>query len=115
MVTVYGIRNCDTVKKARRWLDDHGIAHRFEDFRSDGLEPARLERWLRVLGWERLVNRQSVTWRRLDAGTRERAAAAAGEVLLEHPTLIRRPVLEEGDRLELGFSPDAYQQFFERT
>jgi arsenate reductase len=109
---LYGIRTCDTVKRARRWLDDRGIAHRFHDFRADGLEAARLERWLRVLGWEQLVNRQSATWRRLDAGTRERVAAAAGELLLEYPTLIRRPVLEQGDSLQLGFSPDAYRQFF---
>lgn len=112
MVIVYGIRTCDTVKKARRWLDDRGIAHRFHDFRSDGLEPARLARWLRTLGDERLVNRQSTTWRQLDAADRERAMTAAGDLLLEHPTLIRRPLLERGDGLQVGFSPDAYQRFF---
>lgn len=112
MVILYGIRTCDTVMKARRWLEDHRIAHRFHDFRTDSLEPARLARWLRIQGEERLVNRQSTTWRQLDAADRERATSAACELLLEHPTLIRRPVLERGDDLHVGFSPEAYERLF---
>jgi Spx/MgsR family transcriptional regulator len=110
---VYGIRNCDTVTKARRWLDDQGIAYRFHDFRSDGLELARVERWLVELGWEQLINRRGTTWRQLDAKTRERiSATTAAELLLQYPTLIKRPVLEQGERIHLGFSPDAYQHIF---
>lgn len=110
---VYGIRNCDTVTKARRWLDDRGIAYRFHDFRSDGLELAPVERWLVELGWEELVNRRGTTWRQLDANIRDRiSATTAAELLLAHPTLIRRPVLEQGERIHLGFSPDAYQHIF---
>jgi len=113
VVNVYGIRNCDTVKKARRWLDDQGIAYRFHDFRSDGLEPARLARWLNEPGWEQLINRRGTTWRQLDANTRERlSAATAAALLLAHPTLIRRPVLEQAGRIYLGFSPEAYAHIF---
>ncbi|MGB5097350.1 MAG: ArsC family reductase [Porticoccaceae bacterium] len=109
---VYGIRNCDTVTKARRWLDDQGIAYRFHDFRRDGLELARVERWLVELGWEQLINRRGTTWRQLDANIRDRAATTAPELLRQYPTLIRRPVLEQGERIHLGFSPDAYQHIF---
>jgi arsenate reductase len=110
---VYGIRNCDTVTKARRWLDDQGIAYRFHDFRSDGLEPARVERWLVELGWEQLINRRGTTWRQLDAKIRDRiSATTAAELLLAHPTLIRRPVLEQAGRIYLGFTPEAYAHIF---
>ncbi len=109
---VYGIRNCDTVTKARRWLDGQGIAYRFHDFRRDGLELARVERWLVELGWEQLINRRGITWRQLDANIRDRAATTAPELLRQYPTLIRRPVLEQGERIHLGFSPDAYQHIF---
>lgn len=113
MVNVYGIRNCDTVKQARRWLDAQGIAHRFHDFRSDGLEPARLAHWLQALGWEQLVNRRSTTWRQLDANTRDRlSAATAPDLLLGEPTLLRRPVLEHRGAIHLGFSPESYRQIF---
>ena len=110
---VYGIRNCDTVTKARRWLDDQGIAYRFHDFRSDGLELARVERWLVELGWEQLINRRGTTWRQLDAKTRDGiSATTAAELLLTRPTLIRRPVLEYAGRIYLGFSSEAYAQIF---
>lgn len=113
MVNVYGIRNCDTVKAARRWLDDQGIAYRFHDFRSDGLEPARLARWLNEPGWEQLINRRGTTWRQLNANTREGlSATTAAALLLAHPTLIRRPVLEQAGRVHLGFSPEAYAHIF---
>ena len=110
---VYGIRNCDTVTKARRWLDDQGIAHRFHDFRSEGLELARVEPWLVELGWEELINRRGTTWRQLDAKTRDGiSATTAAELLLAHPTLIRRPVLEQAGRIYLGFSPETYAHIF---
>lgn len=110
---VYGIRNCDTITKARRWLDDQGIVHRFHDFRGDGLESERLARWLNEPGWEDLINRRGTTWRQLDAKTRDRiSATTAAELLLAHPTLIRRPVLEHAGRIYLGFSPEAYAHIF---
>lgn len=112
-IVVYGIHNCATVKKARRWLDDQGIAHRFHDFRSDGLEPECLARWLDEPGWELLINRRGTTWRQLEPKIRDRiSAATAAELLLAHPTLIRRPVLEQAGRVYLGFSPEAYAHIF---
>lgn len=104
MTTLYGIKNCDTVKKARRLLDENGIAYRFHDFRADGLERATLERFAAGLGWETLLNRQSSTWRQLDESRKtglelEQALA----LMLEQPTLIKRPVLDSGDgRLFIG-------------
>lgn len=94
--TLFGIPNCDTVKKARSWLDQQGVPYRFHDFRSDGLPADALDRWLRSPGWEVLVNRRGTTWRRLDEATRDAVvdAATARAVLQAHPTLIKRPVVE---------------------
>ncbi|RZI73945.1 MAG: ArsC family reductase [Variovorax sp.] len=94
--TLYGITNCDTVKKARTWLDQQGTPYRFHDFRKEGLPGDALDRWLHAPGWEVLVNRRGTTWRQLDPATREAVvdAATARSVLLAHPTLIKRPVVE---------------------
>ena len=94
--TLYGITNCDTVRKARAWLDQHGAPYRFHDFRKDGLPGDALDRWLRAPGWEVLVNRRGTTWRQLDPATRDAVVdtATARTVLLAHPTLIKRPVVE---------------------
>ncbi len=93
---VYGIPNCDTVKKARAWLTAHGIDHRFHDFKKQGVPAERLAAWMASLGWEPLVNRQGTTWRKLDpaaqAGVHDAATAAA--LLQEHPSAIKRPVVE---------------------
>ena len=93
--TLYGIPNCDTVKRARAWLDDHGIAYRFHDFKKEGVPEAELDRWLKAPGWEALVNRRGTTWRKLDDATRASVvdAGAARTVLLAHPSLIKRPVV----------------------
>jgi arsenate reductase (glutaredoxin) len=104
--TVYGIANCDTVRKARAWLDEHGVAHEFHDFKKRGVPPAELERWLAQFGWEQVVNRQGTTWRKLDAAAqaRVRDAASAHALLLEQPSAIRRPVVDwPGGRLTIGF------------
>lgn len=103
MTILYGIKNCDTVKKARHRLDDSGIAYRFHDFRADGLERAVLERFAAGLGWEALLNRKGSTWRQLD----ETAKADVDQdkaiaLMLERPTLIKRPVLENEGRLFIG-------------
>jgi Spx/MgsR family transcriptional regulator len=113
--TVYGIPNCDTVRKARRWLDEHDIEYRFHDLRSDGIDPQELQRWLATLGWETLLNRRSSSWKALPEAAREGmdAARAAAQVL-EMPTLIRRPLLDRDGELEVGFSPARYATIFGR-
>jgi arsenate reductase (glutaredoxin) len=110
-VTIYGIKNCDTMKKARAWLDAHGVAYLFHDYKVEGIERSQLERWSRALGWETLVNRSGTTFRKLPEkdreGLTERKAIA---LMLEQPSLIKRPVLEAGEALLVGFKPDAYRQ-----
>ena len=113
MTTLYGIRNCDTMRKARRWLDAQGVEYAFHDVRSDGLDRATLQAWITALGWEQLLNRRGTTWRRLPETDRagiDRKAAAA--IMLEHPAIIKRPVLEHDGRLHLGFSTDSYSAIF---
>lgn len=109
-VTVYGIPNCDTVKKARAWLAEAGFDVTFHDLRKDGVPPAELDGWLQRFGWERLVNRAGTTWRRLDDATRAAVtdAASAKALLLEQPSLIKRPVVHwhEAGRWTLGFGPN---------
>ena len=113
MVTLYGIANCDTVKKARRWLDEHGVAYDFHDFRRDGLDEQAVRAWAAELGWETLLNRRGTTWRRLPEEQRERIdAESAIRIMLESPSIIRRPLLDTGDARHVGFSPDAYQFLF---
>ena len=110
--TLYGIPNCDTVKRARKWLDDHAVAHRFHDFRKDGVPGAELDRWLDTAGWEALVNRRGTSWRKLDEATRAGVvdAATARPVLIAHPSLIRRPVVAWGGSgsVTVGFEPDLW-------
>ena len=107
MITLYGIPNCDTVKRARAWLDDHALAYRFHDFKKDGVPESELDRWLRAPGWETVVNRRGTTWRRLDDATRAAVvdAASARAVLLANPSLIKRPVVAwaEGSDATVGF------------
>ncbi len=113
MITLYGIRNCDTMKKARKWLDGHGIDYRFHDYRKDGLEREQLEAWADELGWEALLNRRGTTWRKLPEAVRNHIDRdAAIDILLEHPALIKRPLLDLGDSRILGFQPDTYAALF---
>ena len=93
---VYGIPNCDSVKRVRAWLGANRIEADFHDFRKRGVPTERLDAWIAALGWERLVNRKGTTWRRLDAATRDavRDAASASALMLAHPSVIRRPVIE---------------------
>ena len=109
MVTLYGIPNCDTVKKARVWLADRGVAHAFHDYRKDGLDEARLRSWIAELGWEALLNRSGRTLRRRpDAGKEGLDAGRAARLMLPQPAVIRRPLLGLGDRRLVGFKPGAY-------
>jgi arsenate reductase len=112
-VTIYGIRNCDTMKKARAWLDARGVAYTFHDYARAGVERARLEGWARQVGWERLCNRAGTTFRQLpESETRDLTDAKALALMVAKPSMIRRPVLALGDgraeRILVGFSPDSY-------
>ena len=110
---LYGISNCDTVRKARRFLDDNGIDYRFHDFRKDGMDSVPLKSWLDQLGGDALVNRRGTTWRKLDAAGRESFDATPDRLLIDYPTLIRRPVLTRGKHLMVGFSADQYRQLID--
>lgn len=115
MVSLYGIATCDTCRKARRWLAEHGIDYHWHDLRRDGLESDRLERWLAALGWERLLNRRGRSWRELPADQRaglERTKVSA--LLLRQPLLIKRPVLEAGEAVLAGFDAGEWRALLER-
>ena len=112
-VTIYGIKNCDTMKKARSWLEGRGVAYRFHDYRVEGLEPERLASWREALGWEALVNRSSATWRQLpDADKAGIDGDKAAALMLANPTLIKRPLLDVDGKLTVGFKPDDYEAIF---
>lgn len=113
MVTIYGIPNCDTMKKARVWLDQHGVQHRFHDYRKDGVDKARLEGWVAEHGWETILNRSGTTFRALpDAAKADLDAGKAVELMLAQPGMIKRPVLDLGDRRIVGFKPAVYEAAF---
>jgi Spx/MgsR family transcriptional regulator len=107
-LVLYGIPNCDTVKKARAWLAAQGLEAGFHDFKKQGVPRAQLDRWIAAVGWERLLNRQGTTWRRLDAATQAgvQDAASAAALLVQQPSAIKRPVVEWPDgRVTVGFAP----------
>ena len=108
---LYGIRNCDTVRKARDWLDARGLAHDFHDYKKAGIDAAQLRAWAAELGWEKLLNRAGTTFRRLpDADKEGLDESKAIALMLAQPSMIRRPVLDLGSRRLLGFSADAYAE-----
>ena len=112
-ITLYGIPNCDTVRRARAWLAANGVNAAFHDFKKAGVPTARLEAWLVAAGWERLLNRSGTTWRKLDDAVRASAVDAAGakRVMLEQPSVIKRPVVEWGDgRITVGFDADEWAE-----
>ena len=105
---VYGIPNCDSVKKARAWLTEHGHTYDFHDFKKAGLPGQRLDAWIAAAGWERVLNRKGTTWRQLDEAMRARAVDAGGAraLMLAQPSLVKRPVIEWDDgRITVGFEP----------
>lgn len=107
--TLYGIPTCDTVRKARVWLARHGVAHEFHDYKKAGIDRARVERWVAEHGWEVLLNRAGTTFRALpDADKAGLDAARAVNLMLAQPSMIKRPVLDLGDRTLVGFKPDHY-------
>ena len=112
IIRVYGIPNCDTVKKARNWLTERGLEHSFHDFKKQGVPADLLPQWCQAVGWEKLLNRQGTTWRKLDATVQAQAVDAASAMLLmqAHPSVIKRPVVEWADgRTTLGFKADDWQ------
>jgi arsenate reductase len=113
-VVVYGIDNCDQVRKARSWLRAQGVVFRFHDFRGDGLDASLLARWMGHLPWDALLNRRGLSWRHLEASRKASVVdqASAAELMLAHPTLVKRPVLEAGDRIVVGFSEPIYLNLF---
>lgn len=114
MTILYGIHQCDTVKKARAWLEERGIPYTFHDWRKDGLNPVWLRAWMAEFGWETLINRKGVTWRQLPEETRTHMnEILALAVVEENPTILKRPLLDLGNRHVVGFSPDAYRELFQ--
>jgi arsenate reductase len=110
-ITIYGIRNCDTMKKARAWLDENGVAHAFHDYKTEGIDKAALERWAKEVGWETLLNRAGTTFRKLPEAERENVTEKkAIALMLEQPSMIKRPVLDAGGTLIVGFKPQVYEK-----
>ncbi len=106
---LYGIRNCDTIKKARAWLDASGVAYRFHDYKVEGVDPAVLAKWIAAAGWERVLNRAGSTFRKLpDADKADLDADRAAALMLAQPSMIKRPVLEYPGGLLIGFVPEQY-------
>jgi Spx/MgsR family transcriptional regulator len=111
--TVYGIKNCDSVKKARKWLKTNGSSYTFIDLRDDGVDKAEVKRWLDAVGYDVLVNKRSTTWKQLTNNQKEGLnETSALELLLAHPTLVKRPVLIIKDEVFVGFKDDQYSAIF---
>lgn len=108
-VTIHGIKACDTMKKARDWLDGHGVAYRFHDYKAVGIDRATLEAWSRKVGWETLLNRSGTTFRKLpDTAKVGLTQARAIDLMLAQPSMIKRPVLDLDGQLVVGFKPEIY-------
>ena len=112
-VTIYGIKNCDTMKKARDWLDGNGVAYAFHDYKAVGIDRPTLETWAKAVSWEVLLNRAGTTFRKLPDADREGVdQAKAIALMLAQPSMIKRPVLDVGGELTVGFKPEAYAKVF---
>lgn len=112
-ITVYGIPNCDTVKRARAWLDEQGLAYQFHDYKKAGVPADLLPRWMAELGWDKVINRAGTTWRKLDEATKAGVSDAAGAAALAQaqPSVIKRPLVQWADgRLSLGFTPELFKE-----
>ena len=110
-ITIYGIKNCDTMKKARAWLDKRGVDYTFHDYKAEGIDKAHLEKWAKDAGWETLLNRAGTTFRKLpDADKTNLTEKKALALMLAQPSMIKRPVLEAGKKLLFGFKPETYDK-----
>ncbi|MGR6327463.1 ArsC family reductase [Sphingomonas sp. XXL09] len=113
MTTIYGIKNCDTMKKARAWLDDHGAGYVFHDYKAEGVDAERVRGWVDRLGWDTVLNRAGTTFRKLPEAERIGIDAdKAVALMVAQPSMIKRPMLEHGDTLVAGFKPDRYAALF---
>lgn len=111
MLTLYGIKNCDTVKKARKWLDENRIEYQFHDYRTDGLDTSLLEQFESILGYDNMLNRRSTSWRQLGEDQKSNLdKQKAIQLMLETPTLIKRPILDTGERMIIGFASEEYKK-----
>lgn len=112
-ITIYGIKACDTMKKARTWLDEHDVAYEFHDYKTAGIDSEHLQRWSKIVGWEVLLNRAGTTFRKLgEADKQNLNETKAIKLMLAQPSMIKRPVLDlGGGKLLVGFKPDSYQGF----
>jgi arsenate reductase len=114
VITLHGIKNCDTVKKARNWLDEHSISYQFHDIRSDGLTEQMVEHWIKSVGWETVLNKRGTTWRKLDPANQKNVSGAnVTALLLEHPAMIKRPVLDIDGKITIGFKAGHYRIIFD--
>jgi len=113
MITLYGIPNCDTIRKARKWLTEHDQEYTFHDYRKDGVPKTALKNWCKQVGWETLLNRRGTTWRKLDDATKTSINQNRALTLMhEYPAMIKRPVLLDGKDLIVGFKADIYDEHF---
>ena len=113
MIIMYGIKNCDTIKKARKFLELNNIEYDFHDFREDGLNPIQLRSWMKEIGWEKLINKRSTTWRNLPDETKENINKVLAIVIAEdQPIIIKRPVIELKNKIMVGFSEKSYSEQF---
>ena len=113
MTTLYGIKNCDTVRKARKWLEAQNINYQFHDFRADGLNEKDLRAWVKAVGWETLLNRRGTTWRQLPEAEKKSVDEAKSiDLMLAQPTMIKRPVLVHNKIIHVGFKPAEYETLF---
>ena len=113
--TLYGIPNCDAVKKARKWMEANGIDYRFHDFRKDGIDEAMIRNWMKTQSWETLLNKRGTTWRQLPDELKNSVdEASAVKLMVEHPTLIKRPVTVSGTKTAVGFKEPEYTAFFDK-
>ena len=109
-ITIYGIPNCDSVKKARVWLTDHGVDYVFHDFKKQGVPPEAIDLWLKQVSWDVLVNRKGTTWRKLDPALQASVVdnASARALMLEHASVVKRPVVVKGQTVVVGVNPEAW-------
>ena len=115
MIKMYGIPNCDTIKKARKWLKDNGIDYDFHDYKKSDIPEKELKLWVKTIGWEILLNRRGTTWRKLDDSVKENIdEASAIQVMIENPSAIKRPVLKIDNQLLVSFSEDTYKEAFNK-
>jgi arsenate reductase len=109
-LTVFGIKNCDTMKKAMKWLDDNGVAYYFYDYKKEGVPEQRLRQWLEALGWETVINKRGTTWRKLDDAVKESMNTEKSITLaMENPSVVKRPILQSNDFILAGFKADEWE------